>query len=67
MKYHLIREPFLALIKRPSILPPLTEQSRIVARVQELMPVIDRLEERLAMRDKTAVLASELIVKINQV
>jgi len=44
--------------------PPLLEQSRIVARVQELMAVLDHLEERLATRDKVAILASESIVKM---
>ncbi|MHB9153312.1 MAG: restriction endonuclease subunit S [Spirochaetales bacterium] len=47
-------------------LPPLTEQSRIVTRVQELMAILDRLEEKLTARDKAAVLASESIVKMNQ-
>jgi type I restriction enzyme S subunit len=48
-------------------IPPLSEQSRIVARVQEIMAVLDRLEEKLAARDKAAILASETIVKMNQI
>ena len=47
-------------------LPPLSEQSRILARVQELMAILDRLEEKLAARDKAAALASESIIKMNQ-
>jgi len=35
----------------PIILPPSAEQRRLVARVDELMDLIDRLEQRLA--DKT--------------
>ena len=37
---------------------PVSEQSRIVARVQELMTILDRLEGKLAARDKAAILAS---------
>jgi type I restriction enzyme S subunit len=47
--------------------PPLSEQNRIVACVQKLMPVLDRLEEKLAARDNAAVLASESLAKMNQV
>lgn len=47
-------------------LPPLPEQSRIVARVQELMAILDQLEEKLSARDKAATLASESIVKKNK-
>jgi len=47
-------------------LAPLSEQFRIDARLQELMVILDRLEERLTAKSKTAVLASESLVKMNQ-
>ena len=50
----------------PFPLAPLHEQSRILARVQELMAILDRLEEKLAAREKAAVLASESTIKMNQ-
>ncbi len=50
----------------PFPLAPLHEQSRILARVQELMAILDRLEEKLAAREKAAVLASESIAKMHQ-
>lgn len=48
----------------PVPLPPLPEQTRIVARVQELMAVLDRLEERLRVQEKVASRLGEAVVKV---
>ena len=45
-------------------LPPLSEQSRIVARVQELMAVFDRLEVSLRMGEEVASRLGEAVVKV---
>lgn len=45
-------------------LPPLSEQTRIVSRVQELMEVLDRLEESLRLQEKVASRLGEAVVKV---
>lgn len=45
-------------------LPPLAEQARIVARVRELMAVLDSLEKSLCMREEVASRLGEAVVKV---
>ncbi|MCC6620596.1 MAG: restriction endonuclease subunit S [Deltaproteobacteria bacterium] len=51
--------PTGALLNLPIALPPLAEQRRIVARVDELMGLLDRLEAAREARDRTRLAARD--------
>jgi type I restriction enzyme S subunit len=52
----------LKIRQRPIPLPPISEQSRIVAKVDQLMALCDELESNLQAHDKTAERFAEAIV-----